>query len=121
MGVRSTGHPQFRATQPFSKLGEEERKIGCWSLSTLPALPVARLLLDLQSIHDRRQFAQDLVRLLVELELGGDEIGEVAQGLWRVEDLLRIDISMPGSIYWITDHEKERKNAHSSSPQPPPP
>ena len=57
------------------------------NLRPIPPLPVASLLLHLQPIHDRRQLAQDLVGLLVELELRGDEIGQVAEGLRGVEDL----------------------------------
>lgn len=45
------------------------------------------LLLHLQAIHYRRKLAQDLVGLFVEFELGGDQIGEVAQRLRRIEDL----------------------------------
>lgn len=56
-------------------------------LSALAILPIAGLLLDLQSVDHRRQLAQDLVRFLVELELGCDQIGEVAERLGGVEDL----------------------------------
>jgi hypothetical protein len=45
------------------------------------------LLFDLQLVHDGRQLRQDLVRLLVVFELGGDEVGEVAERLGGVEDL----------------------------------
>lgn len=48
----------------------------------------AYLLLNLQAIYHRRKVAQDLIGLLVEFELGGDQIGEVTQRLGRVEDLL---------------------------------
>lgn len=46
------------------------------------------LLLDLQAVHDRGKLAQDLVGLLVILNLGSDEIGEVAEGLRGVKDLM---------------------------------
>lgn len=36
------------------------------------------LLLNLQRIHSRGELAQNLVGLLVELELGGDQIGQIA-------------------------------------------
>ena len=51
------------------------------------SLPVARLLLNLKAIDNRCQLAQDLVGFLVILQLRGDEIGEVAKRLRRVEDL----------------------------------
>lgn len=46
------------------------------------------LLFDLQLVDDRRQLRQNLVGLLVVFELGGDEVGEVAEGFGGVEDLL---------------------------------
>ena len=45
------------------------------------------LLLHLELIHHGGQLGQDLVGLLVVLELGGDEVREVAEGLGGVEDL----------------------------------
>ncbi len=45
------------------------------------------LLLHLKLIDDRRQLAQDLVGFLVILELGSDQLGEVAKRFRRVEDL----------------------------------
>jgi hypothetical protein len=45
------------------------------------------LLLDLQRIHSRGKLAEDLIRLLVELKLSGDQIGQVAQGLGGIKDL----------------------------------
>jgi hypothetical protein len=45
------------------------------------------LLFDLQLVHDGRQLRQDLVRLLMVFELGGDEVSEVAERLGGVEDL----------------------------------
>jgi len=45
------------------------------------------LLLNLQLIYDGRQLRQNLVSLLVELELRGDEVREVAERLGGVEDL----------------------------------
>lgn len=45
------------------------------------------LLLDLQSIHSRGELAEDLVGLLVELQLGGNQIGQIAQGLGGIKDL----------------------------------
>ena len=56
-------------------------------LSTLSVLPVARFLFHLQSIHNRCQLAQDLVCFLVEFQLSGDEIGEVAERFRGIEDL----------------------------------
>lgn len=47
----------------------------------------AYLLLDLQRIHSRSKLAEDLIRLLVELKLSGDQIGQVAQGLGGIKDL----------------------------------
>ena len=45
------------------------------------------LLFDLQAFNHGRQLAQDLVRLLVELHLGRDQLRQVAQRLGRVDDL----------------------------------
>lgn len=45
------------------------------------------LLFDLQLVYDGSQLGQNLVGFLVILELGGDEVGEVAEGLGGVEDL----------------------------------
>jgi len=45
------------------------------------------LLLDLQLVHDGGQFRQDLVGFFVVLELRGDQVREVAEGLGGVEDL----------------------------------
>ena len=45
------------------------------------------LLLDLQLVDDRGQFQQDLVGFFVVLELRGDQVREVAEGLGGVEDL----------------------------------
>jgi hypothetical protein len=53
------------------------------------------LLFCLQLVHNRGQFRQDLVRLLVVFELGGDEVGEVAEGLGGIEDLLKYKQSGP--------------------------
>lgn len=57
-----------------------------WQSSSVDLI-VTYLLLDLQRIHSRGELAQDLVGLLVELELGGDQIGQVAQGLGGIKDL----------------------------------
>lgn len=46
-------------------------------LSSLTVLSIARFLLNLQSVYNWRQLAQDLVRLLMVFELCGDEICEV--------------------------------------------
>lgn len=46
-----------------------------------------RLLLNLQSIDDRRQLRQDLVSLLVVLKLRCNEVGQIAQRFRCVEDL----------------------------------
>lgn len=47
----------------------------------------ANLLLDLKTVNNRCKFAEDLVCLLVEFELGGDQICEVSEGFGRIEDL----------------------------------
>lgn len=41
---------------------------------------VTYFLLNLQSINDRSQLAQNLVGFLVEFELGGDQVCEVSEG-----------------------------------------
>jgi hypothetical protein len=46
------------------------------------------LLFHLQLVHDGRQLRQNLVCLLMVFELGGDEVGEVAEGLGGIEDLV---------------------------------
>ena len=45
------------------------------------------LMFDLQLVHYRRQLRQDLVCLFMVLELGGDEIGKIAEGLRSVKNL----------------------------------
>lgn len=45
------------------------------------------LLLDLQSIHSRGKLAENFVGLLVELQLGGNQICQIAQGLGGIKDL----------------------------------
>ena len=50
------------------------------------------LLFDLQLVHNRGKLRQNLVSLLVVFELGGDEVGEVAEGLGGVEDLDQISL-----------------------------
>lgn len=45
------------------------------------------LLFDLQPIDDGRKIAQNLVGLLVELHLRGDQLSQVAQRLGAVKDL----------------------------------
>lgn len=50
---------------------------------------ITYLLLDLQSIHSRSKLAQDLVGLLVELQLGGNKVGQVAQRLGGIKNLYK--------------------------------
>lgn len=45
------------------------------------------LLVNLKVVHNRGEFAQDLVCLLVVLQLRCDQVCEVAEWLWGVEDL----------------------------------
>jgi hypothetical protein len=45
------------------------------------------LLLNLQSIHSGGKLAEDFISLLVELKLGGNQIGQVAKGLGGIKDL----------------------------------
>lgn len=48
---------------------------------------MAYLLLDLKRVHSGSELTQNLIGLLVELQLGGDQIGQVAQGLGGIKDL----------------------------------
>lgn len=48
------------------------------------------LMLDLQAINNRRQLAEDLVRLLVEFELSGDQVRQVAERLRGIEGLAHL-------------------------------
>ena len=48
---------------------------------------MAHLLLRLQAVDDGSELAQGLVSLLVILDLGSDEVGQVAKRLRGVEDL----------------------------------
>ncbi len=48
------------------------------------------LLFNLQLIHNRCQFGEDFVCLLMVFELSSDEIGEIAKGFGGVEDLFGI-------------------------------
>ena len=50
-------------------------------------LVATHLLLDLQLVDNGGQFQQDLVGFFVVLELRGDQVREVAEGLGGVEDL----------------------------------
>ena len=63
------------------------------------------LLFDLQLVHDGSQLGQNLVGFLVVFELGGDEVGEVAEGLGGVEDLVvKLAFAlcaMFGNIDWV--------------------
>jgi hypothetical protein len=45
------------------------------------------LLFDLQLVYDGCQLRQNFVRLLVVFELGGNEVGEVAERFGSIEDL----------------------------------
>lgn len=45
-------------------------------------------LLDLETIYNGCKLAKDLIGLLVELELGGDQVGKVSQGFRGIKDLL---------------------------------
>ena len=53
----------------------------------LTALAVGGFLLHLKALNDRSELAEDIVGLLVVLNLGGDELGQVAQRLRSVEHL----------------------------------
>lgn len=44
-------------------------------------------MLDLKTINDRGKFTKNFICFLMELELGGDEIGEISKGLWGIENL----------------------------------
>jgi hypothetical protein len=60
------------------------------------------LLLDLKSVHHRSELAQNLISLLVEFELGRDEVGQVSERLGRVENLDKIHVSWtsPDDALW---------------------
>ena len=62
--------------------------MGHYPLRVLAALAVSSLLLDLESLNDGGKLAEDLVGLLMVLDLGGNELGEVAKRLGGVEHLL---------------------------------
>lgn len=49
---------------------------------------IAYLLLDLERVHSGSELTQNLVGFLVELQLGGDQIGQVAQGFGGIKDLV---------------------------------
>ena len=51
------------------------------------------LLFNLQLFNNGSQLRQDLVRLLVVLELGSDEVGKVAEGLGSVENLIKSELA----------------------------
>lgn len=54
----------------------------------LTVLAITSFLLDLQAVHDGCQLAEDLVSSLVVFELSGDQVGDVAQRLGCVQDLM---------------------------------
>lgn len=47
-------------------------------------------LLSLQTLNNGCELAQHLVGLLVVLDLGGDELGQVAEGLRGIKDLISV-------------------------------
>lgn len=53
------------------------------------------LLFDLQRIHIWGKLAENFIGLLVELELGGDQISKVAQGFGSIKDLFSISTRGP--------------------------
>ena len=61
--------------------------MGHCPLRVLAALAVSSLLLNLESLNDGGKLAENLVRLLMVLDLGGNELREVAERLGGVEDL----------------------------------
>lgn len=61
---------------PNTELGVHRNRLG-----------PTHLLLHLQTVDDGSKLAEDLVGLLVELQLGGDQVGQVAQGLGGIKDL----------------------------------
>ena len=65
----------------------------------LAPFPVRRLLLDLQAFDSRTQLAEDLVSLLVEFQLGGNQIRDIAERLGCVEDLFHLLVSTITSHY----------------------
>lgn len=69
----------------FCKSGEGWRR----GRSETRRVVATHLLLNLELVHDRRKLREDLVRLLVVLELCGDELGKVAERLGGVEDLAK--------------------------------
>lgn len=57
-------------------------------LRVLTALAVSSLLFNLKSLNDGGELAENLVGLLMVLDLGGNELRKVAEGLGGVEHLL---------------------------------
>lgn len=56
-------------------------------LSCSKSRGTTHFLLGLEAFDDRRKLAENLICLLVVLNLSGDELGQVSEGLGGVEDL----------------------------------
>ena len=68
---------------------------GSWPADASSATTLARevfgaanLLLNLEAVNNGCQLAENLVRLLVEFELGGDQVSKVSERFRGIKDLL---------------------------------
>lgn len=125
---QTTGRPKME--QDKRKRKETKRDPSVTSLGSLAALAVAGLdrvvsvllqcnvrfksylLLDLQTVNHRSQLTENLVGPLVELQLCGDQIGQVSQGLGRVEDLMERYSQQTG---FPLSSDRRMRDLHSSS------
>ena len=53
----------------------------------------ANLLLNLKTVNNWSKLAKNLVCLLVEFQLGGDQVGKISQRFWSIKDL-RLSLAM---------------------------
>ena len=72
------------------------------------------LLFHLQLVNYGGQLRQNLVCLLVVFELGCNEVGEVAEGFWGVEDLEVHMLAISSSHSYPPSKGGQGNNAHSS-------
>ena len=82
----------------------------------------ANLLLNLEAINNWRKLAKNLVCLLVEFELGGNQVGEVSEGLGGIKDLLFElvceDMSVSRMILHSSLRQQLPQSGQQTHPQP---
>lgn len=74
---------------------------------------MAYFLLGLQTLDDGSQLGEDLVGLLVIVNLGGDELRQVAKGLRRVQNLkLELSVASDRRLKGVSQIRNEHSSSH---------